>query len=91
MRQIRPLVDRLMEKVSPEPVTGCGLWTAAMDHEGHGRLRVSGKAGKSGMRRADLVAYELFVGPVPENPTLEHKCHVPCCVNPQHLALLKKN
>lgn len=91
MRQIRPLVNRLMEKVSPEPLTGCWLWTAAMDHKGHGTLRVNGKAGKSRMRRADLVSYELFVGPVPEKPVLEHKCHVACCVNPQHLELVKSN
>ena len=91
VRQIRSLIDRLMEKVSPEPMTGCWLWTAAMDHEGHGTLRVSGETGKSHTRRADLVAYELFVGPVPEKPVLEHKCHVPCCVNPQHLELVKHN
>lgn len=34
---------------------------------------------------AHRVAYELFVGPIPEGLTLDHLCRVRHCVNPLHL------
>ena len=34
---------------------------------------------------AHRAAYEMFVGPVPENLELDHLCRVRDCVNPAHL------
>ena len=36
-------------------------------------------------RLAHVVAYELFVGPVPDGRELDHLCRVPACVRPTHL------
>lgn len=53
----------------------CWLWTGRL-HEGYG-IR-SGK-------RAHVIAYQLLVGPVPEDQVLDHLCRVRHCVNPGHL------
>jgi hypothetical protein len=70
------LPDRFWERVSPEPNTGCWLWTGAEFRGGYGRL---------GPRLAHRMAYEALVGPVPEGLDLDHLCRVRCCVNPDHL------
>jgi hypothetical protein len=35
--------------------------------------------------KAHRVAYELYVGPIPEGLTIDHLCRVRTCVNPLHL------
>ena len=61
----------------PEPNSGCWLWTGVTDSWGYGR------AGRAGM--AHRVFYERIVGAIPKGLTLDHKCRVRCCVNPDHL------
>lgn len=75
-----PVHDRFMEKVSPEPNSGCWLWTACANELGYGFFTWKGYS-----ERAHRVAYELFVGPIPEGTELDHLCRLPSCVNPQHL------
>ena len=54
----------------------CWLWTASKMTDGHGAFRGKG---------AHRFAYTTFVGPIPEGYTVDHKCHQPDCVNPNHL------
>lgn len=82
---------RFLEKVDKQE-GGCWLWTAHGDVSGYGRFKMNGRD-----RLAHGVAYELFVGPIPEGLQLDHKCHnasdctagARCehrrCVNPDHL------
>lgn len=86
------LIDRFMQYVLPEPTTGCWLWTGYVSQHGYGMFRFNGEK-----RGAHKVAYELFIGPVPEGLDLDHTCHKPdscnggvtcphrSCVNPSHL------
>lgn len=57
----------------------CWLWTGALT-DGYGNVVI-------GQRnyRAHRVAYELFVGPVPDKLYVLHRCDVRNCCRPDHL------
>jgi hypothetical protein len=87
------LADKFNSFVRKGQPGECWLWTGWPGGGGYGYLRVNGK--KIGAHR---VAYELFIGPIPEGLHLDHKCHTEdascpggrtcphrLCVNPEHL------
>lgn len=77
----KPLTkEQILLKASPEPNTGCWLWTESDNGRGYGRVCRGNK-----MQQAHRVFYELFKGPIPEDAELDHLCRVKCCVNPDHL------
>lgn len=83
-RSPRPAWDRLLDRSAPAP-GGCLLWEGNLT-DGYGQIRVGSRA--DGTRRlayAHVVAYEHFVGPVPEGLELDHTCRVRNCVAPRHL------
>jgi hypothetical protein len=74
-------VEQQLEKFSvPEPNSGCWLWTGYTLPAGHGQVSRGGR-----MRLAHRVAYEHWVGPIPEGMNLNHQCDTPSCINPAHL------
>lgn len=75
-------VDRIMAFVSPEPNSGCWLWTSALDPDGYARISWHGKC-----RAAHRVSFELHKGAIPAGMHVLHKCDVRCCVNPDHLKI----
>lgn len=75
--------ERLLNKVQPEPNTGCWFWLGAADSLGYGRIGIGG----SKVVLSHRLSYQLFKGPVPEDLCVLHKCDTPCCVNPDHLFL----
>lgn len=85
-RPPRPLRERFDEKWELDPATGCWLWTAgvrcntASGSYGH----IASDGGKPSLL-AHRVAYELYVGPIPEGLVLDHLCRNTICVNPAHL------
>lgn len=78
-----PLLQRLWPKVEPEPMSGCWLWSGALDEKGYGRIGEGGRGGR--ILRAHRVVYEALVGPIPEGLTIDHLCRNRACVNPDHL------
>lgn len=58
----------------------CWTWEAFTNAGGYGYVWFDGK-----MRLAHRIAYELAVGPVPTGLELDHLCHNPRCVRPEHL------
>lgn len=68
----------------PEPNSGCWLWIGALDAYGYGAFAIK-IDGKWGMRKAHRIAYERFVGPIPDNLEPDHLCRTKCCINPSHL------
>ena len=78
---IEPILDKF---VSPEPTSGCWLWTGHINS-----LRHYGYVGYQGkLWHAHRLVYTLLVGPIPKPLTVDHKCRTRSCVNPAHLRLL---
>lgn len=75
----RVLLRRIVDKIEPEPTTGCWLWSGTGSC-GYGKFSVNGR-----MRWAHRTVYEVFCGPIPRGLTLDHLCRVTWCVNPAHL------
>ena len=64
----------------------CWLFTGHVRPEGYGSIRRVGRNG--GTTEAHRLAYEVYVGPVPDGLHLHHTCGVRRCVNPDHLVLM---
>ncbi len=78
----------------PEPNSGCWLWLGAILK--NGKRKRNGGYGIYSVRREDdwrktktyrahRFMWERENGPVPAGLTLDHKCRVRCCVNPDHI------
>lgn len=79
-------LDRFLDSISPEPMSGCWLWTGRISHKGYGHFSIG--AGRRELQKqfgAHRLSYMLNVGPIPEGLCLDHLCRVRCCVNPDHL------
>ena len=82
---IVPAKTRLLAKVKPGykklDLRGrCWLFTGVLSPKGYGKFYYLG-----GARQVHRVAYELFVGPIPDGYEIDHLCRVRHCVNPDHL------
>ena len=75
-----PIETRLLNKISPEPNSGCWLWLGAVTENGYGSIRFKKK-----ITPAHRVSYTLFKGEIPAGFELDHLCRVRCCINPDHL------
>ena len=74
--------SRLLRHVQKTP--GCWYWRGNVSDCGYGRVRVHGR-----LRAARRVAYETWVGPIPENCLVGVSCHQRACVRPGHLVLVR--
>lgn len=76
------VIERFLQKVTQgDTPRSCWLWHAGSHgRSGYGSFRWRGKP-----TMAHRVAYELFVGPIPDGLTLDHLCRIRPCVNPKHL------
>jgi len=74
-------IDRLLARISPEPNTGCWIWTGATQGLGeYGAIGIGGK-----LRYTHRVSYETFKGPISDGMEIDHLCGVSRCINPDHL------
>lgn len=74
-----PLKDRLLIRMIYEG-NGCITLLGSVHHSGYNHIRVDGQK-----RQAHRVAYETWIGPIPDGLDLDHLCRHRACVNPLHL------
>ena len=62
----------------------CWIWQGCVLQDGYGQFRND----KKEKLRAHRFAYLKFVGDIPDNNVVHHKCENKLCVNPQHLEIM---
>jgi len=79
-------MDRFMESVIPEPMSGCWLWLGRLSPMKYGVFSVK-RDGKWWNMIANRWIMKQIHGDFGPEIFACHKCDLPCCVNPQHLFL----
>lgn len=79
----RTILERLEEKYIPEPMSGCWIWTAAINSCGYGSFNVNGE-----ICGAHNILFRELGGVIPQGFELDHKCRNRACVNPHHLEVV---
>lgn len=79
----RSPIERLLPRLSPEPNSGCWLWTGNCNHKGYGQIGV----GAHSMKATHRISYSYFKGEIPSGMQVLHSCDTPCCCNPDHLSI----
>ncbi len=76
-------VSVFMDRVCPEPNTGCWLWVGSYSGPGYSHF-FDKRSGNYGHRFSWRLANK---SEIPAGMVVRHKCDVPCCVNPNHLLI----
>lgn len=79
-----PLKDRFLRFLGMPDENGCIPWTGSLSQDGYGHI---GSGHGTRVLLAHRAAYELFVGPIPDDKLVLHSCDNPPCVNHEHLFL----
>ena len=74
--------DRFWSQVDRRGPAECWQWMGHLTDRGYGTF------GARGTVRPHRIAYELLVGPIPENLEPDHLCRNRACVNPAHIDLV---
>ncbi len=77
-------VDERLNKYMVILPNGCWQWIGSLNKDGYGKMgfRINGVYVT---KRAHIVSYEHFRGPVPDGCELDHECRFRPCINPAHL------
>ena len=85
-----PLVhlERIDARYTKPSEDECWVWTGCLNHDGYGQASAGYVDKKQKMIYTHRAMYELHVGQIPLNLTIDHLCRNPACGNPKHLRIL---
>jgi hypothetical protein len=81
MRQT--VVERFWSKV--DRTDYCWIWTGSTNGGRYGKIRDGGT-----IKSAHRFSWELEHGPIPAGMHIDHICHTPRCVRPDHMRLVTR-
>lgn len=82
MLKLSKNIDRFWSKV--EKTETCWNWTASKTSRGYGHF-FHKESGKGALYYAHRVSYEMAYGEIPAGLNIDHRCHNPSCLRPDHL------
>lgn len=65
--------------------SGCWVWKGSVNNHGYGRIGSALKV--LGERAAHRISYRAFLGNIPRDKSVLHRCDLRRCCNPEHLFL----
>ena len=77
------LKERFENKFIPVTESGCWLWLGCVQPKGYGDFFVH----KGLHQLAHRISWQLYIGEIPDDLCILHKCDIPSCVRPDHLFL----
>ena len=77
------IVARLKKYSEKDSKTRCRNWVGLLTKDGYGRVTANSKS-----CRAHRVAYETYIGKIPEGVQVHHTCANRKCINVNHLQLV---
>lgn len=80
-----PLADRFHQFVKVLGDDDCWPWRGSINPNGYGQLNGLTPDRRKTTFRAHRVAYEVYVGAIPDGLTIDHLCFHRWCCNPAHL------
>lgn len=85
------LEERLLRNSVLDRHSGCWVWVGNYNNSGYGRLSVRDASKPYPIKISAHVASVIaFQGKTPcKGEHVDHKCHNPGCINPEHLRVVK--
>jgi hypothetical protein len=81
---VRDVKERFLSHCTVGSDDECWIWHGAQIGDGYGQFTWNHDERRTW--QAHLVAYLLFIGPLPEGTEIDHTCRVRLCVNTRHEA-----